>query len=264
MRTIATTALRTARRRSATIGLAIAGAGALLLGTGVGTVPTALAVDTQNITLDNLEAPTEDGENCPDGIHDYWHFIAAPANGTWTFVTITLNLGGDDLFVFTGDDIVVMGDKFDNVFVQVPEGFELGDLQLEGSSADVTPSTGDPKFVLSHLCDGDGPPPTTSTTVVDTTTTTVAETTTTVAETTTTVPETTTTVAETTTTAELDENPPPLNTIDVSSGGPLPTPEPGIELPSTGGSTSITALLGALLLVGGSILTVTARRRTVG
>jgi LPXTG-motif cell wall-anchored protein len=313
MRAFPTTALRTARRRAATIGLTIAGAGALLLGAGVATSPTALAVDTVTVPLSNDDADVE--AHCPDTEGDYWHLVITPNNDSYTFVSITLKLGEnpEDTFVFGADDIILNGTQPDNVWVEVPAGYELGDITTAGSSAEISPpSTPAPKFVLSHLCDGTVTtttttttvppttttvPPTTTTvppttTTVPPTTTTVPPTTTTVPPTTTTVPPTTTTVAPTTTTVEPTtttvaptttttippttttagptttesaSNPPlpPVSTLGVGSGGPLPTPAPGVQLPSTGGSTNNTALFGALLLVGGSILMITARRRNV-
>jgi hypothetical protein len=43
----------------------------------------------------------------------------------------------------------------DNVFIQVPAGFSLDDLQLTGSSAQVSgPVDENTKFNLSHVCKG--------------------------------------------------------------------------------------------------------------
>jgi hypothetical protein len=143
-----------------------------------------------------------DGVDCPDNTVAYWHFILAPNNGTSAFVSITLNLGTESR-TFTGSQILKNGTQTDNVFVLVPDGFELDDLVAAGSSAVISGDQAK-QFNLSHRC-----VPGTTTTTSSTTTSTVPETTTTsstVPETTTTsstVPETTTTtstIPETTTT----------------------------------------------------------------
>lgn len=118
----------------------------------------------------------EEGEDCPDTEYDYWHFVIPQNNGTYAFQSITLNLDGD-LVVFEGTDIIPGGSaqnpQYDNVFVQVPDGYELGDLLVSGSGAVITPE-GAARFNLSHICTSGGSGTTTTTT---TTTTTVKETT---------------------------------------------------------------------------------------
>jgi LPXTG-motif cell wall-anchored protein len=262
-----------------------------MLGLSAGSVAGEV-VPTQTVPLNNADAPTLGADKCPDGIGDYWHFIIAPNPGGFAFVSITLALDdastpdGDDpsaddtAFTFTGTDIIPNGVQTDNVYVEVPDGYSLGDIVKVGSSADITPAVPAVKFVLSHLCDGSGT--TTTTTVAETTTTapttTVAETTTTVAETTTTAPtttiaETTTTVAETTTTVAETTTTAPTTTIaettttlsEAGSGGPTTTgpatSTPVTQLPQTGGDLNRPlGLVGGLLLLVGALLLLTARR----
>lgn len=120
--------------------------------------------DTNTLPLHNNTAA--EGDDCPDEASDYWHFVLTPNNGSSAFVSITLNLG-DDTVTVSGDDIIPNGVQEDNVFVAVPDGYEVDDLVLAGSSAEVTgPAT---KFVLSHVCTGGTTPTTTPTTVTPTT-----------------------------------------------------------------------------------------------
>ena len=123
--------------------------------------------ETSTIPLHNDAA--EEGTDCPDEVSDYWHFVLTPNDGSSAFVSITLNLG-DEAVTFTGDDLIPNGTQEDNVFVAVPDGYELSDLMKEGSEAEVTgPAT---KFVLSHICTGgDGSTTTTTSTTSSTTTT---------------------------------------------------------------------------------------------
>ena len=82
-----------------------------------------------------------------------------PNNGSLAFVPITLNLGSTTP-TFSGGDIIPNGSQTDNVFVKVPSGSSLDDLQLNGSSAEVSgPVDDNTKFNLSHVCDGNGPGP---------------------------------------------------------------------------------------------------------
>lgn len=82
MRETSRTAVRTARRRAGTIGLVMAAVGTLLFGAGAATSPTALAVDTATVPLENEEASVQ--RQCPNTVGDYWHFVIAPNNGTYT------------------------------------------------------------------------------------------------------------------------------------------------------------------------------------
>jgi hypothetical protein len=140
-----------------------------LTGALVGAVAsTAGSVATQNVPLNNDTADVE--TDCPDTIHDFWHFVITPNNGTFTIVSITLNLDGT-LTTFSGSQIIPNGTQTDNVFVQVPAGVLLTDLEASGSFATVTPDSPAPtNFTLSHVCKG--VPPTTTTTAPTTTTTT--------------------------------------------------------------------------------------------
>ena len=156
---------------------------------------------TQNVTLHNN---TSDSTDCPkdaDPTTSYWHFIIAPNSGTYSFVTITLNVGGTT-FVFSGSQIIPNGTQTDNVFVAVPAGYTVTDLQTSGSSADMTPATPAPSnFVLSGTCVCTQ---TTTTTVASSTTTrittTYTSTSTTIPQVTTTIPQVTTTIPQVTTT----------------------------------------------------------------
>ena len=126
-----------------------------LLGTlGVGGVLAANAT----IPLHNDSAQVGNEENCPrppllDGV-SYWHFVVNPNNGTIDFVQFHLNLG--DGIHHLG--FIPNGAQLDNVFVAVPAGHTLGDIEVAGSTADVTYPDGTSaptRFVLSHLCPGD-------------------------------------------------------------------------------------------------------------
>ena len=131
---------------------------AFLVGAAAG--GTATKVDLNNNTAD-----TE--TNCPDTVHDFWHFVLTPNNGTLAFVSITLNLGGGTTKTFpAAGPIIPNNGMLDNVYVQVPAGFSLDDLQLTGSSAQVSgPVTENTKFNLGGVCEG--VPPTTTTVPVE-------------------------------------------------------------------------------------------------
>lgn len=109
----------------------------------------------------------------------------------------------------------------------------------ENGQAEVTLMPGDRETVPFRNVP---PPEITTTTVADTTTTTVADTTTTTVETTTTAADTTTTVAATTTV-------PPTTAGTVAP-----------ELPATGSSNGLTALLAGLLVLGGLGTLLVSRR----
>ena len=143
----------------ATTGMAIALIGAITMTVGF-SAGSAVAVDVQTIDLNNNDAP--DGVDCPDDVNDYWHFVLAPNNDTFSFVSITLNLEGTSTF-FGAGQIISNGGQPDNVWVQVPNGYTFTSIMTAGSSADVAPATGTVSFVLSHLCDGAGTTTTTNT-----------------------------------------------------------------------------------------------------
>ena len=124
----------------------------------------ATSVTAQNVPLHNDTAGN--GTDCPSGGGAYWHFVIAPNSG-YHFAAIHLNVGGT-MYHFSGGQIIPnSGD--DNVFIAVPSGKTLGQLTVSGSSADITPVGGNPKFNLSHLCQG-GSAATTTTAMQVTTT----------------------------------------------------------------------------------------------
>jgi hypothetical protein len=138
-------------------------------------------VSTQTVDLHNNTA--EVGTDCPEDTSvAYWHFVIAPNDGTYAFVTIHLNLNGTT-FDFPGDgDIILNGGQLDNVFIAVPDGYALTDLETSGSSADISPDSPPPtQFNLSHIC-----PASEVTTTTEATTTTTEVSPTTVVESTTT------------------------------------------------------------------------------
>src|SRR5581483_9842761 len=59
--------------------------------------------------------------------------------------------------------VVLNGGQYDNLFVKVPAGKSLSDLQLSGSYAEYTGVGTPQQFNLSHVCDGGGTPTPTST-----------------------------------------------------------------------------------------------------
>jgi hypothetical protein len=91
----------------------------------------------------------KEGSDCPDEANDYWHFVLTSNNGSSSLVSITLNLDGD-LVTFTGEDIIPNGTQHDNVFIEVPNGYELSDLAKQGSQAEWTGPA--KKFALGHVC----------------------------------------------------------------------------------------------------------------
>ena len=225
--------------------------------------PSPVAATGYVLALNNQSAPA--GTDCPDALNDYWHFIIAPNSGGYAFVSITLNVGGTS-YTFTGGQIIPNGIQTDNVFVAVPAGKTLGQVLASGSTATISAASTPPdnvKFVLSHLCDGSGPP----------TTTTIAPTTTTMAPTTTTMAPTTTTIVVTTTTEQANEavtttTMAPTTTVgERASGGPVtttivPTTTVGRALPVTGNgeASSEMLLLGFLLMGLGSVVLLLSRR----
>jgi len=116
-------------------------------------IGTAVADDT--LPLHNNTA--EVGTDCPDTIHNFWHFVVTPNNGSLEFDEIRLNIDGLGVVSFSGSDIIPNGSQLDNVFIQVPDGSSLDDLLLTDSEADIL---GDVQpqslFNLSHVCVGTG------------------------------------------------------------------------------------------------------------
>jgi len=188
------------------IGLVLVGGGSSLawMATTVAQPASAATPPANSLPLHNDTAAPASG--CPLGA--YWHFVLTPNNGGSSFASIVLNLAGDP-FTFTGfPPIITNGPQTDNVFVPVPAGHAVTDLEASGSYAiysGATPS----QFVLSGVCAGDPGATTTTqapTTTTDPTTTTEATTSTTLATTTTQAPTTTTdptTTTEATTSTTL-------------------------------------------------------------
>ena len=173
------------------IGLVLVGGGSSLawMATTVAQPASAATPPANSLPLHNDTAAPASG--CPSGA--YWHFVLTPNNGGSSFASIVLNLAGDP-FTFTGfPPIITNGPQTDNVFVPVPAGHAVTDLEASGSYAiysGATPS----QFVLSGVCAGDPGATTTTqapTTTTDPTTTTEATTSTTLATTTTQAPTTT-------------------------------------------------------------------------
>ena len=225
---------------------------------GVSASPRADVVATQTVYLNNNTASPGTADECPtDTTVAYWHFVIAPNNGTYTFVSMTLNLGSP--YLVTGAMIIKNGLQTDNVFVAVPSGSVLTDLRLLDSSATITPTGEAPNnFNLSHTCAG----------VEHATTTTEAATTTTEAATTTTEAATTTTEAATTTTIQsLAPIPPTSNPDQVGNEAPTPglapAPAPDLtgSLPVTGATDTMWLEVGGfLVLLGLTMLSLTRRR----
>ena len=116
-------------------------------------IGTAVADDTLPLHNDTAQVETD----CPDTIHNFWHFVVTPNNGSLEFDEIRLNIDGLGVVSFSGSDIIPNGSQLDNVFIQVPDGSSLDDLLLTDSEADIL---GDVQpqslFNLSHVCVGTG------------------------------------------------------------------------------------------------------------
>ncbi len=199
---------------------------------GVSASPRADVVATQTVYLNNNTASPGTADECPtDTTVAYWHFVIAPNNGTYTFVSMTLNLGSP--YLVTGAMIIKNGLQTDNVFVAVPSGSVLTDLRLLDSSATITPTGEAPNnFNLSHTCAG----------VEHATTTTAAATTTTIQSL---VP-----IAPTTS-----------NPDQVGNEAPAPAPDLTGSLPVTGATDTMWLEFGGfLVLLGITMLSLTRRR----
>jgi LPXTG-motif cell wall-anchored protein len=196
---------------------------------------TVQAATASTIPLHNNTAGPADG--CPPDGGAYWHFVFAPNDDKTAFVMITLNLNGD-VVEFSGAQIIPNGGQMDNVFVAVPSGHVLTDLETSGSFATYSGAT--PKeFNLSGVCEGSG-----TTTTSEGTTTTTGGTTTTTGGTTTTTGGTTTTTGGTTTT----------------TGGTTTTT--GGTTTTTGGTTTTTG--GTTTTTGGTTTTTEGTTTTTG
>ena len=195
---------------------------------------------TETVTLSNNTA--DPGEDCPDDSFAYWHFITAPNDGSFPFVSITLNLGAGNPS-YTGT-IVKNGTQTDNVFIAVPAGSTL--TSLVSGSAVISTTKSDfsafKNFNLSHTCAGDSQP----TTTTEESTTTTEEATTTSAKTAPTIP--TTTALE-------------------GSGANLPTTTTIMAaiatLPKTGSDSGVVLAFGGFLVALGISMLAVNRRRHV-
>ncbi len=190
----------------------------------------ASASDGGTIALHNNTA--EPGQDCPPG-GVFWHFVFAPNDGSTAFVSITLNLGTETI-TFSGAQIIPNGGQTDNVFVAVPAGHLLTDLQVAGSSATYSGAT-PTQFNLSSICQGGG---TTTTTAPGTTTTTAPGT--------------------TTTASVLGATLVRQSTTSVPGATVLGAQQ--TRLPVTGTNVTLLGSVGALLIGGGVALMLTGRR----
>ena len=236
---------------------------------GVGASPRADVVATQTVYLNNNTASPGTADECPtDTKVAYWHFVIAPNNGTYTFVSMTLNLGSP--YLVTGAMIIKNGLQTDNVFVAVPSGSVLTDLRLSGSSATITPDGESPNhFNLSHTCAG-AQQETTSSEAATTsseaaTTSSEAATTSSEAATTSSGAATTSSGAATTSTIQslVPIAPTTSNPDQVGNEAPAPAPAPDLtgSLPVTGATdTRWLEFGGFLVLLGITILSLTRRR----
>lgn len=216
-------------RRKAAVALAVAGMGMTVAGLVSSGNASAIAIATQQVSLHNDVA--DPGEDCPDSTNDYWHFVVNPNNATYHFVSMHLMIDGSGYDFTAWSSIIKNGSQEDNVFVKVPAGKTLADLDKDGSYAVLTPDTPAPtNFNLSHLCDG---------TPVDTTAveTTAVE----------------TTAVETTTGDTGGEGNSSTPTSDAGSGG---------GLPEAGADNSSLVMLGAFMTIGGLAMAAMSRRRS--
>jgi LPXTG-motif cell wall-anchored protein len=233
------------------------------------------AVETQQVPLHNIDAPTESGSNCPNAVDDFWHFVATPGSANFVFESITIVAGDPPTaYEFSGAAIIV-NNHSDNVFVKVPAGVDPYSIQLAGSFAVLSPATPAAQFVLSHYCDGTTTGSTTTTTTTSSTTSTTTSTTTTTMPTTTTTTDggTTTTAADTTTstTASTDSTTTSSSVAQAPPVGPtstlLVTPTTGAgsppapALPETGADTTTQIAIAAAAVLGAGLAIVAAARR---
>ena len=226
-------------KRKAALTLALAGGCISIGGLVSGGHASAIAVPTQQVALHNDTADL--GTDCPDETNDYWHFIIAPNNGTYHFVSIHLVVDGTGYDFSAWSSILKNGSQEDNVFVQVPAGKTLADIEKTGSYAVMTPDTPAPtNFTLSHLCDG---------TPVDTTAGTTS-------------PETTSPDTTSPDTTSPDTTSPDTGG-EGNSSEPTTSQGSGGGLPGTGSDNSSLVMLGAFMTVGGLAMATMSRRRSV-
>lgn len=114
-------------------------------------LPSPADESVRRIDLHNDSAKELD--DCPDDESDWWHFVIAPNSDRYAFARIHLNLDGVEI-TFEEADLWSNGGQWDNVFVEVPDGYVLESLSRQGSAADVYPDPERVKFVLSHVCRG--------------------------------------------------------------------------------------------------------------
>lgn len=76
--------------------------------------------------------------------------MLVPNNNKTSFTSVTLVLAGDT-FTFTGDDLIANSGQTDNIFIEVPDGYSLTDLEAEGSYATYSGRT-PIGFNLSGVC----------------------------------------------------------------------------------------------------------------
>ena len=249
---------RSAAKVARLMSIGLIGIAAVGLSLGVASPASAATV---NVPLHNNTAPEGD---CPVQAGQYWHFIVAPNNGTYSFDTITLNIDGLGAVAFTGAQLIPNGSQLDNVYVAVPAGKALTDLILAGSSADISPDSGGPKFVLSHVCDGTPPETTTTSSEV---TTTAAATTTSAA---TSSSEETSSSAATESSSATGSSEETATTVSGALvAGPVPTSanpttsflvDAATELPETGRDSAPVAWM-ALLVIGMGVAVIGIARR---
>ncbi len=194
------------------------------------------AIGPLTVTLSNNTA--DPGEDCPDDSFAYWHFITAPNDGSFPFVSITLNLGAGNPS-YTGT-IVKNGIQTDNVFIAVPAGSTL--TSLVSGSAVISTTNADftlfKNFNLSHTCAGDSQPATTTKSEESSTSS---------------------STSTTTTTTKVDEesgaNLPTTTTTTIAAIAAIAT------LPSTGSDSGVIFAFGGFLIALGISMLVVRRRR---
>jgi hypothetical protein len=109
---------------------------------------TTTTIPDPDVPLHNDTAGPQ-GDDCPTG-GQYWHFVLVPNNNKTSFTSVTLVLAGE-VFTFTGDDLITNAGQTDNIFIQVPDGYSLSDLEAEGSYANYSGQT-PISFNLSGVC----------------------------------------------------------------------------------------------------------------
>jgi hypothetical protein len=123
-----------------------------LASAGVGLASTPLTVP-----LNNNTAPQGTPAECTTNgtlLTNDWHFVISPNNGHSAFVTFNLALV-HPTETYTTNVFIPNGTQTDNVFVAVPSGHVLTDLQTGGSTADILwdgIGNAPEKFQLSHIC----------------------------------------------------------------------------------------------------------------